>query len=472
MCFSVLGEILNIRDAYTHPLFYRGVDAETGFRTRNILCFPIKNDQNGIVGVAQLCNKIGFPYFTRADEDVAKAFSVYCCISIVHSLMYKRVQESQRRTQLANELMMYHMKVSEDKVKWLAGCKIPHMNTVLRFPTSFESIPRDITSNDDTFLVNCFCWTALLSMFEDLGLIKSWRISRNTLARFILMVFRGYRDPTYHNWMHAFSVCHFVYVCGKNLPLSGELLTEMEYLALFVASLCHDIDHRGTNNSFQLQTQSILAALYSSQGSVLERHHFSQTVCILNTSGCNIFESLSADEYSQVLDLIRDIILATDLAHHLNVFSQQKQMIADGYEVTNQEHHSLLLALLMTAADLSDQTKDWRNTSAVAQMIYEEFFRQGDLEKASGQKPIDSMDRERACVPQLQISFLDFVILPLYETFALLFPQSAEVVQTIRRNRSRWKYILDRVVKGDLKGNGLSIFNHNLAEESQYAHLE
>ncbi|KAF6772316.1 hypothetical protein AHF37_09057 [Paragonimus kellicotti] len=397
---------------------------------------------------------------------MSKINSINCSAqSLTQSLMYKRVQEAQRRTQLANELMMYHMKVSEDKVKWLAGCKIPNMNTVLRFPTSFESIPRDITSDDDTFL-------ALLSMFEDLGLIKSWRISRNTLARFILMVFRGYRNPTYHNWMHAFSVCHFVYVCGKNLPLAGELLTELEYLALFVASLCHDIDHRGTNNSFQLQTQSILAALYSSQGSVLERHHFSQTVCILNTSECNIFESLSADEYSQVLDLIRDIILATDLAHHLNVFSQQKQMIADGYEVNNQEHHCLLLALLMTAADLSDQTKDWRNTSAVAQMIYEEFFRQGDLEKASGQKPIDSMDRERACVPQLQVSFLDFVILPLYETFALLFPQSAEVVQSIRRNRSRWKYILDRVTKGDLNGNGLSIFNHNLTEESQYAHLE
>ncbi|VDP82506.1 unnamed protein product [Schistosoma mattheei] len=78
------GELLNIKDAYAHPLFYRGVDKETGFRTRNILCFPIKNEKDGIVGVAQLCNKINHPFFTRADEDVAKTFSIYCCISIVH----------------------------------------------------------------------------------------------------------------------------------------------------------------------------------------------------------------------------------------------------------------------------------------------------------------------------------------------------------------------------------------------------
>lgn len=41
-----LGEILNIDDAYSHDLFYRGVDESTGFRTRNILCFPIKNENS------------------------------------------------------------------------------------------------------------------------------------------------------------------------------------------------------------------------------------------------------------------------------------------------------------------------------------------------------------------------------------------------------------------------------------------
>lgn len=44
---ATTGQILNIKDAYSHPLFYRGVDDSTGFKTRNILCFPIKDENNG-----------------------------------------------------------------------------------------------------------------------------------------------------------------------------------------------------------------------------------------------------------------------------------------------------------------------------------------------------------------------------------------------------------------------------------------
>jgi hypothetical protein len=38
------GGLLNVRDAYSHPLFHPGVDAKTGFRTRNILACAVKHD--------------------------------------------------------------------------------------------------------------------------------------------------------------------------------------------------------------------------------------------------------------------------------------------------------------------------------------------------------------------------------------------------------------------------------------------
>lgn len=43
------GHLLNIRNAYQHPLFYSGIDEVTGFKTRNILCFPIRDEQE-IIG--------------------------------------------------------------------------------------------------------------------------------------------------------------------------------------------------------------------------------------------------------------------------------------------------------------------------------------------------------------------------------------------------------------------------------------
>lgn len=39
------GKILNIEDAPSHSLFYKGVEELNDFKTRNILCFPIKDEQ-------------------------------------------------------------------------------------------------------------------------------------------------------------------------------------------------------------------------------------------------------------------------------------------------------------------------------------------------------------------------------------------------------------------------------------------
>ena len=74
--------------------------------------------------------------------------------------------------------------------------------------------------------------------------------------RFVLMVKRSYRDPPYHNWYHALSVAHFCYVLHEHCDHLS-FLTDLEVLALFFSCLCHDIDHRGTNNSFQISSVSV-----------------------------------------------------------------------------------------------------------------------------------------------------------------------------------------------------------------------
>ena len=72
----------------------------------------------------------------------------------------------------------------------------------------------------------------------------------------------------------------------------------------------------GTNNSYQLATNSPLAKLYSS--STLERHHLNQALIILNLDGHRILDTLSPSEYSHVLAVIEHAILATDLAVHFS----------------------------------------------------------------------------------------------------------------------------------------------------------
>ncbi|PSN41047.1 cGMP-dependent 3' [Blattella germanica] len=169
---ATTGKLLNIRDAYSHPLFYKGIDEMTGFKTRNLLCFPIYKD-NAVIGVAQLCNKINGLYFDVFDEEVAMGFSVYCGISLMHSLVYKKVQETQARSRLANELMMYHMKVGTNDVINLLNCIISHdIEKVSRFDFSLRMmLPKDELA--------CYC----LYMFKDLELHTSFKITVDTLAR-------------------------------------------------------------------------------------------------------------------------------------------------------------------------------------------------------------------------------------------------------------------------------------------------
>ncbi|XP_029028377.1 cGMP-dependent 3',5'-cyclic phosphodiesterase isoform X2 [Betta splendens] len=448
---ATTGQILNIKDAYSHPLFYRGVDDSTGFRTRNILCFPIKDENNEVIGVAELVNKTNGPWFNRFDEDLATAFSIYCGISIAHSLLYKRVHEAQFRSTLANEMMMYHMKVSEEEVSKLLVTGIEPVKEIHPCYAEFTYTPRSLL--DDTTPM------CILSMFEDMGFINTYKIDMHTLARFCLMVKKGYRDPPYHNWMHAFSVSHFCYLLYKNLGLSN-YLEDIEILALFVSCMCHDLDHRGTNNSFQVASQSVLAALYSSEGSVMERHHFAQAIAILNTQGCNIFEKFSRKDYTRMLDLMRDIILATDLAHHLRIFKDLQKMADVGYNPKRGYHRSMLLCLLMTSCDLSDQTKDWKTTRKIAELIYKEFFSQGDLEKAMGNRPSEMMDREKAYIPELQISFMEHIAMPIYKLLSELFPGATELYERVAANREQWTKVSHKfTIRGLPSNNSLDFLD-------------
>lgn len=43
---------------------------------------------------------------------------------------------------------------------------------------------------------------------------------------------------------------------ARNKYFSYFLYSDLEIFALFVSCLCHDIDHRGTNNSFQVASVS------------------------------------------------------------------------------------------------------------------------------------------------------------------------------------------------------------------------
>ncbi|MGH8058983.1 MAG: GAF domain-containing protein [Candidatus Entotheonellia bacterium] len=54
---ATTGETINIPEAYADPRFNREVDRRTGYRTKTILCAPVRAESTKIIGVTQVLNK-------------------------------------------------------------------------------------------------------------------------------------------------------------------------------------------------------------------------------------------------------------------------------------------------------------------------------------------------------------------------------------------------------------------------------
>jgi adenylate cyclase len=89
-------KILNIPDAYSDRRFDTSIDQQIGFRTRNILCGPLKNLQGELLGVIQVLNKKE-GNFQKMDETLFKAFSYQSAISVENHNLYRKLLEEHEK---------------------------------------------------------------------------------------------------------------------------------------------------------------------------------------------------------------------------------------------------------------------------------------------------------------------------------------------------------------------------------------
>ncbi len=84
------GEALNIPDAYKDPRFDPSTDRRTGYVTRNILCLPVFNSANELIGVTQLINKQQGS-FSSSDEEFMRAFNIQAGIALENARLFENV---------------------------------------------------------------------------------------------------------------------------------------------------------------------------------------------------------------------------------------------------------------------------------------------------------------------------------------------------------------------------------------------
>ncbi|XP_063707132.1 cGMP-specific 3',5'-cyclic phosphodiesterase [Culicoides brevitarsis] len=416
---------------------YQDVDDDTK-NAKTILCMPILNGQKVVIGVAQLINKENGLQFTNCDISIFEAFAIFCGLGIHNTQMYESACKLMAKQKVALECLSYHATASQDQTNRLVNDSIPSAEVYKLY--DFNFIDFDL-SDDDTCKV-------VVRMFLQFNLVEIFHIPYDVLCRWVLSVRKNYRPVKYHNFRHALVVSQTMFAMLKTGNME-RFMSDLEILGLLVACLCHDLDHRGTNNAFQTKTESPLAILYTT--STMEHHHFDQCVMILNSEGNNIFQAMSPNDFKYVMKVVESAILSTDLAMYFKKRDKFLELVDDGeFDWQSEEKKELLCGMMMTACDISAIAKPWEVQHKMAKLVADEFFSQGDLEKLQlNTQPIAMMDRERKDeLPKMQVDFIDIICLPLYKVLSETFPWIKPLYDGTVENRKKWQDLAEKVEMG------------------------
>ncbi|XP_054967068.1 rod cGMP-specific 3',5'-cyclic phosphodiesterase subunit beta isoform X2 [Pan paniscus] len=461
------GFICNIMNASADEMFkfQEGALDDSGWLIKNVLSMPIVNKKEEIVGVATFYNRKDGKPFDEQDEVLMESLTQFLGWSVMNTDTYDKMNKLENRKDIAQDMVLYHVKCDRDEIQLIlptrarlgkepADCDEDELGEILKEelpgPTTFDIYEFHFSDLECTELDLVKCG---IQMYYELGVVRKFQIPQEVLVRFLFSISKGYRRITYHNWRHGFNVAQTMFT----LLMTGKLksyYTDLEAFAMVTAGLCHDIDHRGTNNLYQMKSQNPLAKLHGS--SILERHHLEFGKFLLSEETLNIYQNLNRRQHEHVIHLMDIAIIATDLALYFKKRAMFQKIVDESknyedkkswveylsLETTRKE---IVMAMMMTACDLSAITKPWEVQSKVALLVAAEFWEQGDLERTVlDQQPIPMMDRNKAAeLPKLQVGFIDFVCTFVYKEFSRFHEEILPMFDRLQNNRKEWKALAD-----------------------------
>ncbi|XP_077858927.1 rod cGMP-specific 3',5'-cyclic phosphodiesterase subunit beta isoform X2 [Macaca mulatta] len=466
------GFICNIMNASADEMFtfQEGALDDSGWLIKNVLSMPIVNKKEEIVGVATFYNRKDGKPFDEQDEVLMESLTQFLGWSVMNTDTHDKMNKLENRKDIAQDMVLYHVKCDRDEIQLIlvrrgqptrarlgkepADCDEDELGEILKEelpgPTTFDIYEFHFSDLECTELDLVKCG---IQMYYELGVVRKFQIPQEVLVRFLFSISKGYRRITYHNWRHGFNVAQTMFT----LLMTGKLksyYTDLEAFAMVTAGLCHDIDHRGTNNLYQMKSQNPLAKLHGS--SILERHHLEFGKFLLSEETLNIYQNLNRRQHEHVIHLMDIAIIATDLALYFKKRAMFQKIVDESknyedkkswveylsLETTRKE---IVMAMMMTACDLSAITKPWEVQSKVALLVAAEFWEQGDLERTVlDQQPIPMMDRNKAAeLPKLQVGFIDFVCTFVYKEFSRFHEEILPMFDRLQNNRKEWKALAD-----------------------------
>ncbi|XP_035493811.2 cGMP-specific 3',5'-cyclic phosphodiesterase [Scophthalmus maximus] len=431
---------------------------------KSLICCPVRNERSeNVIAVCQLMNKCSrdsddMEAFNKYDERLLEDLAVYCGLALQYAQAVQITEERRASIEVTQEVLAYHITAAEQEILALQEVTIPCAESlhILDFHFSHFGLSEDLTTQ------------ATIRMFLDLNLVQDFNIDYKSLCQWVLTVRRGYRNNVpYHNWNHALSTAQSMFAMLMATEQLRTIFSRLEILALMIATLSHDLDHRGVSNSYIERSQQPLAQLYGH--SSLENHHYNLCLFILNNTGSQILSGLSAEDHRTALHMIKRAILATDLT----VYTERRNeffSLANKSRVSwkSEKQRELLRSMLMTASDLSAVTKPWPEQKRIAKLVAMEFFAQGDKEREEFKiEPIDIMNRENSTrLPYMQVEYIDEICYPLYKAVSRMFDTCSPLMNGCKKNREHWVHLAEEAEEENSDNISIaSLETHKNSEE-------
>uniref|UniRef100_A0A8C2ZZH7 Phosphodiesterase n=1 Tax=Cyclopterus lumpus TaxID=8103 RepID=A0A8C2ZZH7_CYCLU len=289
----------------------------------------------------------------------------------------------------------------------------------------------------------------MYAIFQERDLLKTFKIPMDTFVAYMMTLEDHYHsDVAYHNSLHAADVAQSTHIL-LSTPALDAVFTDLEILAAIFAAAIHDVDHPGVSNQFLINTNSELALMYNDE-SVLENHHLAVGFKLLQEDNCDIFQNIPKKQRQSLRKMVIDMVLATDMSKHMSLLADLKTMV-ETKKVTssgvllldNYTDRIQVLRNMVHCADLSNPTKSLELYRQWTDRIMDEFFHQGDRERERGMEISPMCDKHTASVEKSQVGFIDYIVHPLWETWAdLVHPDAQDILDTLEDNRNWYQSMI------------------------------
>ena len=273
------------------------------------------------------------------------------------------------------------------------------------------------------------------------------------VEQWVSQIESSYQDSIdYHNRAHATDVTQSIgYMLGNGLRKE---LDDVEVFALICTAVAHDCGHPGKSNLFLVETKSEKAKRWNNEA-VNENGHVEFAVEAFEK--CGVFRNDDDDDRSSnrrsdeknrseemketVYEILKTAILYTDMNKHETLIEDFREALERNRgkkaikEWAKKEDVHVALGYVLHCADVLNGCRPWPVAKKWAELITEEFCKQGDVEKSLGFEKLTGAHVDRALRTDITssrqaIKFAEETVKPLYGLLKEIVPNAVEPLLT------------------------------------------